>query len=277
MARLTLSQFQHQFSQASRRPEKTGVDPLLLNEIVPGGSLSSEAALEVYRTGHIVRLTEALGETFEAVWWVAGDDHYFQLAKEFLLTYSSASYNLSDFGKYFPEFLAKKHPFSDLPFLADLARFEWVFKEVFHLPPHTSLTPDHFQQHSLSGNLRLSFGPSVRLFRSPYSVYEIWKLRGTKQASLPEKDWSTPQWLLCYKHQQQVYVKHLSEPEYLLLHHLCSGASIEESLDRTLQDFSDITASTVSDLFKVVNYTGIVTHLNTDSPISRVQPVTNDL
>ena len=267
MAKLTLSQFQHLFSQASLRPDDTLVDPVLLNGIIAGGSLSSDAALEVYRTGHIVRLTEALGETFEAIWWVAGDDDYFRLAKEFLLAQPSSSYNLSDFGKPFPDFLDKRQPFSDLPFLADLARFEWLFKEVFHLPPHTSVTPDHFQQHTLSGNLRLSFGPSVRLFRSPYSVYEIWKLRGTIQESLSEKDWGKPQWLLCYKYQQQVYIKHLSEPEYLLLNHLCSGASIEESLERTLQDFSDITASTVSDLFKVINHTGIVTHLKTDSPI----------
>lgn len=192
MARLTLSQFQHLFPQASRRPEETGVDPLLLNEIIPGGLLSSDGALEVYRTGHIVGLIEALGETVEALWWVAGDDHYFQLAKDFLLTYSSTSSNLSDFGKYFHNFLDKRQPFSDLPFLAGLARFEWLFKDVFHLPPHSILSPDHFQQHPLSGNLRLVLGPSVRLFRSPYSVYAIWELRGTVQESLPEKDWGKP-------------------------------------------------------------------------------------
>lgn len=53
----------------------------------------------------------------------------------------------------------------------------------------------------------------------------------------------------------------MNEPEYLLLNHLSSGVSIEESLDRTLEEFSDITATTVSDLFKVINHTGIVTHL----------------
>jgi hypothetical protein len=264
MAKLTLSQFQHLFSQASLRPEATGVDPTLLNGIVPGGTLTSDTALEVYRTGHIVRLTEAMGETFEAVWWVAGDEHYFELAKEFLLTHFSTSYNLSDFGKFFPDFLEKRKPFSDLPFLADLARFEWLFKEVFHLPPHIGLTPEDFQQQPLSGNLRLAFGPSIRLFRSPYSVYEVWKLRGTTQESLSEKDWNKPQWLLCYKHQQQVYIKHVNEPAYILLNHLNSGASIEESLDRTLQEISDITATTVSDLFGLIKITGIVTAIRTD-------------
>ncbi len=266
MAKLTLSQFQHLFSQASLRSEETPADAELLGEIIPGGSLSSDASLEVYRTGHIVRLTEAMGETFEAVWWVAGDEHYFELAKEFLLKHSSSSYNLSDFGESFPDFLDERQPFSDLPFLADLARFEWLFKEVFHLPPHIGLTPEDFQRHPLSGNLRLTFGASIRLFRSPYSIYEVWKLRGTTQESLQENMWNKPQWLLCYKHQQQVYIKHVREPEYLLLHHLNSGASIEESLDRTVQEFSKITATTVSDLFGLIKLTDIVTALRTDPP-----------
>ena len=264
MAKLRLSQFQHLFSQASLRPEDTQVDSRLIHAIIPGGALGPGAAVDVYRTGHIVRLTEALGETFEAVWWVAGDEYYFQLAKEFLLEHSSTSYNLSDFGKTFPDFLDKRHPFSDLPFLGDLARFEWLFKKVFHLPPHTGLTPEHFQEQALSGSLRLAFGPSARLFRSPFSVYGVWKARGTTQTSLPEKDWNHPQWLLCYKHQQQVYIKQVSEPEYLLLHHLISGASIEESLDRTLQEFTDITATTVSDLFALIKQTEIVTQLVID-------------
>ena len=261
MAKLTLNQFQDLFSQASHRQEGAETDPRLLNGIIPGGTLTADTALEIYRKGHIVRLTEALGETFEAIWWVAGDEHFFELAKDFLLTHSSTSYNLSDFGKDFPDFLDKRQPFSDLPFLTDLARFEWLFKEVFHLPPHTSLAADQFQQHPLSGNIRLSFGPSIRLFQSPYSVYEVWKLRGSTRDSLPEKVWGSPQWLLYYKHQQQVYIKHMSEPEYLLLGYLISGATIEDSLDRTLQKFSDISATTVSNLFSVIKHTEIVTQL----------------
>ncbi len=262
MARLPLNQFQQLFSEASLRGEGLAIEPRLTNAVAPGGSLTSDAAIDVYRTGHIARLTEALGETFEAVWWVAGDEYYFQLAKEFLFKQGSQSYNLSDFGEFFPDYLEERQPFSDLPFLADLARFEWLFKEIFHSPPHTALTPEDFQNHQLSGNLRLSFAPSVRLFHSPYSVYEIWKMRGTDQSSLPEEDWNHPQWLLCYKHQQQVYVKHLTEPDYLLLQALLNGANIEEALVHTLETFSDLTPSTVSDLFQVIHQTGIGTHLH---------------
>ncbi|UCH91871.1 MAG: putative DNA-binding domain-containing protein [Nitrospirota bacterium] len=265
MAKLTLSQFQHLFAQASHRFEEAPIAPVLLDGIIPGGSLSTDAALEVYRTGHIVRMTEALGETFEAVWWVAGDENYFRLAKEFLLTQSSTSYNLSDFGQSFPDFLAERQPFSDLPFIADLARFEWAFKEVFHLPPHTSLTADEFQKYSLSGNLRLAFGPSVRLFRSPYSVYEIWKLRGTRQESLPEALWNQPQYLLCYKHNQQVYIKHLNPPEFQILEFLLSGSGIDNALSQTLQVHPDLGEATVTNLFSMLIQTGFLTGLMNQS------------
>lgn len=265
MAKLTLSHFQHLFSQASLRPEEGQIEPALLETIIPGGSLSSDHALDVYRIGHIVRLTEALGDTFEAVWWVAGDDNYFRLAKDYLLTHPSASYNLSDFGKTFPDFLQKTQPFADLPFVADLARFEWTFKEVFHRPPHTSLSADDFQQHEVSGTMHLTFGASVQFFHSMYSVYEIWKMRGTEQESLPQEQWNTPQWLLCYKYEQQVYIKHVSEPEYLLLQHLHSGKNIEDALSHTLQDYPDLTATIVSDCFGLIKTTGIATHRSTNS------------
>ncbi len=265
MAKLTLSHFQHLFSQASLRPEEAQIEPALLETILPGGSLTSDRAIDVYRTGHIVRLTEALGETFEAVWWVAGDDHYFRLAKEYLLTHPSTSYNLSDFGQTFPDFLEKKQPFSDLPFVSDLARFEWTFKEVFHLPTHTSLSPEDFQRQELSGEARLTFGASIRLFHSSYSIYEIWKLRGTEQESLPEEQWNTPQWLLCYKHQQQVYIKHVNQPEYLLLQHLHSGKNIEDALTQALEDYPDLNTTIVTDLFGLIKATGIATRLSTNA------------
>jgi hypothetical protein len=85
---------------------------------------------------------------------------------------------------------------------------------------------------------------------------------------LSKNDWQQPQWLLCYKHEQQVYIKHLNEHEYLLVNHLSSGASIEESLTRTMQDCPDLTASTVSNVFQIINHTGIVTHLETASPMA---------
>jgi hypothetical protein len=57
---------------------------------------------------------------------------------------SSTSYNLSDYGASFPDFVEGQafnslNLSSDAPFLGDLARYEWEFKNLFHEKPHAGL------------------------------------------------------------------------------------------------------------------------------------------
>lgn len=265
MALLTLQQFQHLFIQALNDPAGIRPPSRVVKSIAPGGTLNSETALEVYRTGHVVRLTEALGETFEAVWWVIGDTTFFRLAKDYLTLHPSTSYNLSDFGKIFPAFLADHHPNTDLPFLSDLARFEWLFKDVFHSPPHQPLSSDQFQQTSLSGDTQLTLAPSTHLFSSPYSVYEIWKLRETPQAFIPQDVWEQPQCLLCYQYQQQMYVQHVSRPDYHIIERLLQGDCIGDALQDALTNYPDLPQQMVSALFAWMNRTGLITGIHSKS------------
>ncbi len=134
MGTLTLKQYQQLFSQAAHRADHESPPSRLVASITPGGSLLSADSLDVYRHGFIVRLTESLGDIYEAVWWVTGDEEFFRLAKMFILSKPSHAYNLSSYGHEFPEFLRIERPLPDLPFLPDLAQFEWLFKDIFHTP-----------------------------------------------------------------------------------------------------------------------------------------------
>lgn len=261
----SLKEFQRRFVHSISTPEGPPSPSTILDRIVPGGTLTPQAALGVYQTGYRVRLTEALGETFEGVWWVIGDTHFFRLAKDYLALHPSSFYNLSDFGEAFPDFLEHARPFADLPFLSDLARFEWIFKEVFHSAPHQPLSPEYLQHTDLSGATRLTFGASLRLFSSPYSVYEIWKLRTTPQAPLSQDMWTSPQCLLAYQHQQQVYVQRLSPSEHAIFHYLIDGASIGEALQHAVLQYPDLSPHMISNLFALVTKTGLLTGIITET------------
>ena len=63
------------------------IDPQLLNGIIPGGNLSTQEALEVYLNGYPARLTDALGQVYEAVWPVLGDEEFFRVCREYILKY----------------------------------------------------------------------------------------------------------------------------------------------------------------------------------------------
>ena len=269
MAHRTLTQYQQQLCQATLAPETQGIPPGLAKALTPGGELSPLGALNVYRTGYIVRLTEALGETFEAVWWVMGDDNFFHLIKRFILANPSRVPNLSHYGQEFPEFLVRVAPFPDLPFLGDLARFEWDFQKAFHSSPHSAVSKEMVEESIPHPNIRFEFGPSVHLFESPYSIYSLWDRRGGEHDGSLPIDWQIPQQLLLYKKKQQVFVHMLDEPEFTILALLQKGDTLEDSLNQASTRFSNLNQSRVSNLFQLIFHAGIITGLNSEPIVPR--------
>ena len=268
MGQLTLKQYQQLFSQATAKGDQSKVNPRLLETLIPGGTLTPPDALNVYATGHIVRLTEALGETYEAVWWVCGDEDFFKLAKHYILANPSTTYNLSFFGKKFPLFLEQVLPFPDLPFLEDLARYEWTFKELFHTRQHESVAPDKIQSLTEDATIQFQFGKAVRLFSSPYAVYDLWKLRGTPHEGKPPVEWDRPQRLVLYKLTQQIFVHELGEHEFQILASLQAGQTLEASLALISEQGGEIHQDQISQLFQFVFHSGIIGQIGKE-PMSR--------
>jgi len=265
MDQLTLKQYQQLFSQATAKSDQSEVNPRLLERLIPGGTLTPPDALNVYATGHIVRLTEALGETFEAVWWVCGDEDFFKLAKHYILANPSTTYNLSFFGKEFPIFLDQVLPFPDLPFLGDLARFEWLFKELFHTGQHGSVAPDRIQSLTEDAFTSFRIGQAVRLFTSRYAVYDLWQMRGTSHDGTPPAEWDRSQSLLLYKNHKQIFVKEVGEAEYAILTALRNGESIETALTGVVDTYPDFSQDQIAQLFQMIFYTGIIEKVVSDS------------
>ncbi len=261
MGTLTLKQYQQLFSQAAHRADHESPPYRLVAAITPGGSLLSTDSLEVYRHGFIVRLTESLGDIYEAVWWVTGDDEFFRLAKMFILSRPSQAYNLSSYGHEFPEFLRMERPLPDLPFLPDLAQFEWLFKDIFHTKQHESVSQEAISTITQEGNIQFTFGPSVHIFSAPFTVYDLWKLRGTCHDGRPPVEWDHPQHLLLYKKGDQIFVNELDKVEYMLLEQLISGSTLEQSLTEAAALFPDLDQEQISKLFQVIFHTGIIQNI----------------
>ena len=258
MGPLTLKQFQRLFNQATCQGLSDDIPAELLATFAPGGTLLPRDALNVYANGHLVRLTESLGETFEGVWWVCGDKDFFRLARRYIVLHPSTTYNLSHYGQRFPEFLDEVLPFPDLPFLGPLARFEWLFQELFHTGQHQSLAPNVIQSAAQDTNVCFDFGEGVRFFTSPYAVYDLWKLRDTPHEGSPPVPWDHPQSLILYKQEHQIFVKEISLPEYALLTALRQGVALENALLSTLECYPNLSQEQISALFQLIVHTGII-------------------
>lgn len=227
-------------------------EPAALGDIIPGGRLSPLGAIEVYRKGYVARLTSALGETYEAVWWVLGDRGFFRTCREFIRRHPSGSYNLSDYGPAFPRHLARIPESKQFPFLAELARFEWEFKELFHANDNAPLDPKSLPGPAEAAGLRFDFG-SARLFASPHAVYEVWRRRSEGAEARSLISWDRPARLLLYKRDGEAAVARLEEPEFQLLKKLARGLT----LGRALGAARGLDAPRVSNLFTLLAEAGI--------------------
>ncbi len=230
-------------------------DPEALKNFKPGGTLNLKEAFEVYHGAYIARLTEALQETFEAVHWVLGDHIFQDISRNYIETQPSVSYNLSDYGDSFPEFLREHPATKGIPFAYDLARFEWIFKEIFHAPSPDPLSVERIQELMHEDDFKLRFIEAMSLFESPYAIYDIWNRRKEPQYEFEDINWELPESLILYKKDKKIYVKRIEAENLHVLEELRDGKSVTAAL----ADHSNtMTPDKIVQLFQMMMKAGII-------------------
>lgn len=228
--------------------------PHMLDAIVPGGTLDAAGALGVYRRGYHARLTEQLGETYASVWRVLGDDDFFAVCREYIAGHPSSSYNLSDYGREFPAFLAAS---PGLPaFLEELARFELAVHDVFHVHAHAPLGAERLAAVGGLSGVRLRFGKGVRLFASDRAVYDLYRHRNDEEP--PDLDLDRAQRVLLYRNGGDVLAREVDAASFAALAGLAEGCTVDEAIERAVECNADFPAEDVSRLFEIIALCGLV-------------------
>ena len=232
----------------------------LTEAIVPGGTLDAAGALAVYRIGYVARLTEQLGETYRTVWRAVGDESFYALSREYIAAHASASYNLSDYGRSFPEFLAGSREAVAAPFLPDLARLELAFHEVFHAAAHAPITAGELATIGGHGDglagVKLEIGGAVRLLACEHAVLELFRHRDD-DAEPDVGDTGRRQWLLLYRRRSDVFVEEISCGTYAALDALAHGETVDAALERACASEPSFSAADASKLFETIATHGL--------------------
>lgn len=236
---------------------------LLFENIIPSKKLTPKKAIEVYRSDYRARLTEVLGENYEAFWSVVGDEEFFKISLEFIARNTSTSYDLGDYGKNFPEFL-KNHQLSrDFPFLYDLTCFERAFLKIFHSAPEMGLEKEKIETFRDLPNAKFSFIDPLYFLESKYSIYKIWE---TKDESCAQRDaefnWKTPENLILYKSLEGLKVKHLNESQFEIYKNLKEGLSLSRAIEQVSQKGLDLNEEDISGFFQFISSSGILKALS---------------
>jgi hypothetical protein len=121
---LTLPDLQRLFGQALLTDNETALSAL--EPEIASSSMSPRERLAIYRNNVLASLTDVLRETFPVVCRLVGEPFFAFAAREFIAAHPPLRPSLSDYGDAFPAFLGTFPPCSDLAYLADTARLEWL-------------------------------------------------------------------------------------------------------------------------------------------------------
>lgn len=162
-----LAAFQDAFAQAMRGEADLaafGPDPAVA------------AGLSVYRNTSMKGAVDALRGNFPAVERLVGEDWFADVARLYAASRPPASPVLLDYGEGFPAFLGDFPPAKGLPYLADVALFDWLWIEAHvaaDAPAFTARDAAAIAPEALFA-MGLTLHPSARLAWSDQPAATIW-------------------------------------------------------------------------------------------------------
>lgn len=144
--------------------------------------------LSVYRHAYGARLTEALGEDFDVLRQLVGDDAFAEIGATYAEACPSSHFSLGQFGHGLADFLTATAPWSERPYLGELARFEWTLRRAFDAADATAITAAALV--GIPGDawpgLTFRLLPSLRRLDLAWTVPQAWQaIKSGANAILP--------------------------------------------------------------------------------------------
>jgi len=139
--------------------------------------LDAAARLRIYRHAGTRIHVDALCSTFPAVLALVGAAFFERTAARYRDAHPSRSGNLQIFGADFPDFLAILPEARTLPYLADVARLEWLRQHAAlagDAEPLTAAACGDALAH-IDGPLRITLHPCVQRLASRHPVLTLWR------------------------------------------------------------------------------------------------------
>ncbi|MEM6694930.1 MAG: DNA-binding domain-containing protein [Pseudomonadota bacterium] len=153
----------------------------------PDGVTASKR-FNVYRNSVAVSLTEALETAFPVIRKLVGEANFKILAGAYLRQHPPASPLMMHYGQEMPQFVAAFEPTKSLGYLPDVARLELALRGAYHAADPRPFDPTTLQTMPPDRLMAayVDLAPAVRLIRSRYPIYSIWRFNMEPGAPKPE-------------------------------------------------------------------------------------------
>lgn len=181
--------------------------------------------LGIYARAYHARLREALASNYPAVAKVLGEAHFTELAQEYIAAHDSRFFSIRFYGHALAHFVASDPSYRSVPFLADLARWEWLMAEVYDAADADPIDTEELagRQPSDWSSLRVTFHPSVRMVPLAWNAPQMWQaVMDDAERPRAKLERQPVSWLL-WRHELRELFRPVSEAEQQILTAARSG------------------------------------------------------
>lgn len=227
----SLSDVQEDFAAALLDP--AAVEP---RDVADPEGNPTPRRFRIYRNNVAVGLVNAVSGVYPAIKRIVGDQFFDAMALAYVRVEPPTSPVLLEYGQGFADFIACFEPAASLPYLADVARIEWAWREAYHAAEADRLGPG-----DLAGipetdlpSLTFSLHPSVHVIRSAFPVLTIWRMNTGEEPIVPV-DLRVCEDALIVRPETTVEVRQLPAGGALFLEVLASGGSLAQAATRVTE------------------------------------------
>ncbi len=183
----------------------------------------------VYRNNVIVSLIDALADTFAVTQELVGEDFFRAMARLYVYAYPPKSRLLAFYGEHFPDFVETFPPAAGLPYLADVARLEYLRIVAYHAADVPGVATEAvfaaLADEATLPDLSVSLHPSLSVLISDAAVVSLWAAhQGLMDLSSVVPD--TPENALVLRHELDVEVIRISVATGAFINTLRAGQSL---------------------------------------------------
>lgn len=166
--------------QMQLRRAVLGGDAAEILGTIRGDGLDPAARLGIYRNHAVATFGAALEGTFPVVCRLVDRRFFGYAAHEYLRALPPRSRCLAEHGGDFPDFLADFEPCKELPYLPDVARFEWALKiaAIAEEAAPLDMAALAAVPAEKAAYLGLRLDPSLSYLASRWPIDAIWQAHG---------------------------------------------------------------------------------------------------
>ena len=220
-------------------------DPAMVQTTLQRGT--DQARLRVYSNNCHQSWRRSIRQTFPALTAIVGEAYLLSLARRHRQETTAYPHDLNDYAGDFQQWLQSQSRLlasSELPYLADLAKLEWLHLQS-HLASNTPSTPWPGEQEGLDG-IYLQRSPHTFCLRTAWpvdSLYQHWQ-----QQTLPDaiRHHGAELLLAVFRCDYRTTMQQLSQTEFDWLSMLAAPQAIPDLIGRFGTELPSLLSSSIA-------------------------------